>query len=222
MHWLRLSCAFAVICGTSASAASPVTTGQESDTDFDPEATVVIVAPVDGASFPGTPDAKVLVTAEYTGPVNKVFIFVDGVSEANCPVDDPFQCSAEVTLGPGEHELVAEAHVILNSYKSEPIHVTVTPQAESTGGSSGDGTDTSDATAGVTDGATVTTGAATGDSTGGTTGDDSTGDDTGAADKGCVCDGGGRPGPALAVACGLVALGRRRRRPRCLATTARW
>jgi hypothetical protein len=215
MHWLQLSSAFALLCGTAASAASPVTTGQESDTDFDPEATVVIVAPADGESFPGTPDAKVQVTAEYTGPVNKVFIFVDGVSMANCPVDNPFQCSAEVTLGPGEHELVAEAHTISSLYKSEPIHVTVTSQAETTGGSSGEGTggDTSDPTAGTADG--TTTGESTGGSAGATTGDDSPGDgdDTGAStpEKGCVCDGGGRPGPGSALLCGLLALGRRRR-----------
>lgn len=187
----RLLCAFALLHATSASAALPVTTSAtDTDTGGEPD-TAVIVLPADGATFSGTPDAKVPVTAEFTGSALGLDLSIDDKTFVDCPLVGAKQCQVDLTLTPGTHELRARALDQFDNVlaTSEPITVEVTMETATT----------------------------TGDTAGSSGSDGSTGDgettvaDPPDTDKGCDCDADGRPGPALALVLGALALARRRR-----------
>lgn len=198
MHFNPLICALTLLSSTSAAAAQAVVTTSETDTDGLPTGTVTFVEPTDGAIIPGSPDATVQVIVEFSGAVANVALNVDGEQSVDCPNENATQCTAEVTLTPGDHTISATGTDIIGlgvSGAFAEISVTVTAETATTGGPTTDGS----------------TGAPDGSSGGsdGSSGDSDTGGGT--PDKGCDCDANDRPAPALALLLGLVALGRRRK-----------
>lgn len=200
-HHLGLACALA--CASApASAAAPVTTGV-TDSGGEPLFTLVIVDPQDGAVIPGSPDALVPVTIEYTGiGESYVGLRVDDTSVGTC-TDKPSPCTLEVTLAAGSHTLVATGQV----FADEPPVESPTVSVEVVEGAA---TDT-----GATTGATSTSGPAptsgTGDG-GSSAGSGTTSGDDPADDKGCACATTPASPDLLGLALALLLVPPRRRR----------
>jgi MYXO-CTERM domain-containing protein len=187
MQLNRFICALTLLFSTSA-AAEAVTTSESATGG--PSGTVTFIEPADFSSFPGTPDAVVKFVVEFSGDVANVGLTIDGQKTVDCPTENASQCTVDVTLAPGDHNIAARGTDLIGlavSGASASISVEVTAETATTGGVDG----------------------STGDSDGST--GDSDGSGTTPEKEGCDCDANGRPAPGLALL-GLAALARRRRK----------
>ncbi|WAS96047.1 MYXO-CTERM sorting domain-containing protein [Nannocystis punicea] len=206
-----------VATGISDPATSNEVTVQVVETGEGPDLDLEILKPADGAVFVGSPDAVVPVT--IAGDVEEVELLVDGAAvDVNC---DALPCHPDVTLAPGQHQLVAqgiaenaEGFVIV---ESPAVNVEVTVDEEATDGAATDGAATDGATSDSPTEGSASEGPAT-DGTDGS-GSDGSGSDSASGgdqddDKGCGCN----AGPSGLDVLGLAAVvllgpwGRRRRR----------
>ncbi|MCY1061296.1 MYXO-CTERM sorting domain-containing protein [Nannocystis sp. SCPEA4] len=228
MRSLILGCSSALLflVAAPASAAQPVTTG-ETDSGI-PEASLVIVAPADGAVLDGSPDASVEVTIEYEVFFgSQVSLVVDDQAPVLCSDNDTFTCTLEVTLAPGLHTLRAEgdsgqfqdSHQISIEVKDVGAE-TEGPATDSETGESATDTaaesesegesETANPTTGPTDPTGTTSG---GDTDAGSDGDDTDGGGSSGDKEGCGCN--ATPGAPDLLGLALLALvgpWRRRRR----------
>lgn len=209
IHYASIAaCIFALVSAGPAHASIPVTTG-ETDSG-EPVFSVVIVEPLTGAMFVGTPNATVPVAIEYEGFAgSSVHLDVDGKGAGSCPNDGP--CTLDIDLAPGMHTLVAIGDEI-TIITSDPVVIEVVELANPT--SDGSESATSDPTGDPTStsGDTDATTATTDDTTDGTSdGAATSGGDSG-GDKGCGCTTGtGVPDLLGLAAFALLAPWRRRR-----------
>ena len=214
IHYASIAaCIFALVSAGPAHASIPVTTG-ETDSG-EPVFSVIIVEPLTGTVFDGTPNATVPVAIEYEGFAgSSVHLDVDGKGAGSCPNDGP--CTLDIDLAPGMHTLVAIGDEI-TIIESDPVVIEVVELANPTsdGSESATSDPTDSATGGGSDSSTGEPPSTSGD-TDATTGDTSdgaatSGGDSG-GDKGCGCTTGtGVPDLLGLAAFALLAPWRRRR-----------